>query len=71
MSYWVLSPLQLNSTRNAIVSIVGISGQLVYLYSDSSIGAVVPVINLKPEYVQTMIGDGTINNPYREEGTSI
>lgn len=71
VSYWVLSPLQLNSTRNAIVSIVGISGQLVYLYSDSSIGAVVPVINLKPEYVQTMIGDGTINNPYREEGTSI
>ena len=28
-------------------------------------GAVAPVINLKAEYVQTMIGDGTINNPYR------
>ncbi len=30
-------------------------------------GAVAPVINLKAEYVQTMIGDGTINNPYRAE----
>ena len=28
--------------------------------------AVAPVINLKPDYVQIMIGDGTINNPYRE-----
>ncbi len=34
-------------------------------------GYITPVINLKPEYVQTMIGDGTINNPYRDNLTNI
>ncbi|MCI8498857.1 MAG: hypothetical protein HFG33_05665 [Bacilli bacterium] len=34
-------------------------------------GAVAPVINLKAEYVQTMIGDGTINNPYKDSEDTI
>ena len=50
--------------------VVNFEGKIIN-HSVSDSGAVAPVINLKPEYVQTMIGDGTINNPYREDGTSI
>lgn len=38
-----------------------------YLYRGyvSSDGAVVPVINLSPEYVSTLVGDGTMDSPYQ------
>ncbi len=66
--YWSLSPFDFNG--NAYPFIVPTSGSL-YGYYASSSGAVAPVINLKAEYVKTFIGNGSINNPYREDGTSI
>ncbi len=61
--YWSLSPLSFDG--NARPFIIGGGGNLSYDVIERNRG-VVPVINLKPEYVKTMIGDGTINNPYRD-----
>ncbi len=67
--YWSLSPSNMYSSC-ASVLVVYSGGHL--SYSNVYIGyAVAPVINLKAEYVQTMIGDGTINNPYRDNLTNI
>ena len=33
--------------------------------------SVKPVINLDKKYVKTMIGDGTINNPYRDSNDTL
>lgn len=62
--YWTMSPGYTNtkSAGEFMVHSIGIVNNFVY---DENC-AVAPVINLKPDYVQTMIGDGTINNPYRE-----
>ena len=62
--YWTMSPGYTNtkSAGEFMVHSLGIVNNFVY---DENC-AVAPVINLKPDYVQTMIGDGTINNPYRE-----
>ncbi len=65
--YWSLSPSYFGGS---IATVFSESANLVSARVDGS-GAVAPVINLKAEYVQNMVGDGTINNPYREEGTSI
>jgi len=62
--YWSLSPLYFNSHANPFI--VGTSWNLHGTNVLNTGGAVAPVINLKAEYVQTMIGDGTINNPYRD-----
>ncbi len=61
--YWSLSPLNFNGYASPFV--VSTSGRLNHHNVNYS-GAVAPVINLKAEYVKTMIGDGTINNPYRD-----
>ena len=59
--YWSLSPYYFNGSNAYVFRENGnLSGANV-----SSGGAVAPVINLKAEYVKTMVGDGTINNPYR------
>ncbi len=68
--YWTLSPCFGNGTYSLMFDVLS-SGQLHDHGVHTTNGAVAPVINLKAEYVQTMIGDGTINNPYREVGTSI
>ncbi|MCI8498108.1 MAG: hypothetical protein HFG33_01760 [Bacilli bacterium] len=67
--YWSFSPCNFSGTNSGVFG-VNNAGQLRH-NSIHNGGGVAPVINLKPEYVQTMIGDGTINNSYREEGTSI
>ncbi len=47
------------------------NGALTYpvglMTADEVVAAVAPVINLSAEYVNTMIGDGTIGNEYRVE----
>ncbi len=62
--YWTMTPGYTNtkSAGEFMVHSLGIVNNFVY---DENC-AVAPVINLKPDYVQIMIGDGTINNPYRE-----
>ncbi|MCI8497799.1 MAG: hypothetical protein HFG33_00155 [Bacilli bacterium] len=65
--YWSLSPYYFNGSNAYVFRENGnLSGANV-----SSGGAVAPVINLKAEYVQTMIGDGTINNPYRDSNDTL
>jgi len=67
--YWSMSPSSSTGSHAAVFNVgeYGIGNTYVY----NANGAITPVINLKAEYVKTMIGDGTINNPYREDGTSI
>ncbi len=67
--YWSMSPSSFTGSHAAVFNVgeYGIGNTYVY----NANGAITPVINLKAEYVKTMIGDGTINNPYREDGTSI
>jgi len=60
--YWSLSPLYFNSHANPFI--VGTSGNLHGTNVLNTGGAVAPVINLNADYVQTMVGNGTINNPY-------
>ncbi len=65
-SYWTMTPYYLSNTGYAFVF---------YNYSERSLSSsqtnkefyVVPVINLTPEYVQTMVGTGTMTDPYRVE----
>ncbi len=66
--YWSLSPCYFDGKgagvypENSSLNFMGYYG---------SSGGVAPVINLKAEYVQTMIGDGTINNPYRDASDTL
>ena len=61
--YWSLSPY--NFTNSYVnVFIVGTSGNLSYTNVNRG-GAVAPVINLSYEYASTLIGDGTMENPYQ------
>ena len=66
---WTMSPIGLNESQAAIMSLN--REQLCSSAVNNNPGALAPVINLKPEYVKTFIGNGSINNPYREDGTSI
>ncbi len=66
--YWSLSPLFVDSMRANTFVISG--GTFRYFHVHLS-GAVAPVINLKPEYVKTLTGDGTINNPYRDANDTL
>ncbi len=61
--YWSLSPGVMNSS-NAGVLVVGSGGRLSGFDDAYPGGAVAPVINLKAEYVNTLRGTGTINDPY-------
>ncbi len=67
--YWSLSPYRFNV--DASVFMVYSGGGLSNFYVSYPGGGVAPVINLKPEYVKTMIGDGTINNPYRDSNDTL
>ncbi len=63
-TYWSFSPLNF-SGMFSVAFCIHPSG---FLFNNvvSNTSYVAPVINLKAEYVKTFIGDGTINNPYRE-----
>ncbi len=63
--YWSFSSYFFGGTYSSVFCVGG-TGQLNNMRVDNAGGTVAPVINLKPEYVKTMIGDGTINNPYRD-----
>ena len=60
--YWSLSPYRYVNT--ARVFFVHSSGSL-YNYNVSVGVFVAPVINLSAEYASTLIGDGTMENPYQ------
>ncbi|MCI8498369.1 MAG: hypothetical protein HFG33_03115 [Bacilli bacterium] len=68
--YWTISPCDFNEMHSYVFDVNGI-GQLDNDNVSSARGSVAPVINLRPEYVQTMIGDGTINNPYRDTNDTL
>ncbi len=65
--YWLFSPYYYYGSYAGMFYINGGFG-LSYVNETDGAGAggVAPVINLKAEYVKTMIGDGTINDPYRD-----
>ncbi len=62
--YWSLSSV--NFYNNVSFMFRESSGLYKNTVSTNTGGGVAPVINLKAEYVQTMIGDGTISNPYKD-----
>ncbi len=66
--YWSFSPSSY-SVGNAHIFYEG--GVISAVSVKSTSLGVAPVINLKPEYVKTFIGDGTINNPYRDKNDTV
>ena len=60
-----MSPIGYVKSPFPFVSSLTVNGLYKNTVSTNTGGGVAPVINLKPEYVKTLIGDGTINNPYR------
>ncbi len=67
VAYWSVSPSTMSGTGYARIFNIDKSGTLYYDNVYSNIYGAVPVISLTPEYVDTLIGDGTMSNPYREE----
>ena len=63
--YWSLSPSYFNGSQTYIF-IEYDSGENYYHHGNYD-GYITPVINLSAEYVNTLIGDGTMKNPYRSE----
>lgn len=61
-----ISPRLFSSSANVFIVIGDLS-----FSSVNSASAVVPVINLSAEYVSTLIGDGTMTNPYRQQGEAV
>ncbi len=66
-SYWSLSPFYMFTDNNAYVVYISTNGGLSYIDSEYTGNAVAPLINLSYEYASTLIGDGTMENPYRSE----
>jgi len=65
--YWTLSPSVMGGTGDSVGIFINYKNGQLYSYAIyNTTVSVAPVINLKAEYVQTMIGDGTINNPYKD-----
>ena len=62
---WTMSPHAFNTDINMTSVMSLCEGQLCPSAVSNNPVFISPVINLKAEYVQTLIGDGTINNPYR------
>ncbi len=62
--YWSLSPYIVNTSGSAIVFMVYTNGSLSNDYVSNGC-AVAPVINLSAEYVKTLKGTGTMENPYQ------
>ncbi len=62
--YFTMSPAGygLNGSKSHIFQIES-NGSLAYNYTSG----IAPVINLSAEYVSTMIGDGTMENPFRNK----
>ncbi len=69
LSYWSFSPSNMNTSGTAYVFEVDY-GFFRHVSVNSTYMAVVPVINLSAEYVSTMIGDGTMESPYRAENVN-
>ena len=64
---WYLSPNHMDpNNSNAYVFLGDYNGAL-FTYEAYFIGNVAPVINLSAEYASTLIGNGTMENPYREK----
>ncbi len=63
--YWSLSPHSFNGSRTNVFYVYN-NGNVAFTYGQSVNGAVTPVINLSAEYASTLIGDGTMENPYQE-----
>ncbi len=64
--YWSLSPSYASGGQVGIFS-VSYYSTLKSNTSDTS-GALAPVINLSPKYANTLIGTGTMTDPYRAPG---
>ena len=64
-SYWSLSPFYMFTDNNAYVVYISTNGGLSYIDSEYTGNAVAPLINLSYEYASTLIGDGTMENPYQ------
>ncbi len=62
--FWTLSPSSFSNEANAYVSVLNNKGIPTSL-SVNQLYNIAPVINLSPEYVNTMIGTGTMTDPYR------
>ena len=62
--YWSLSPRYVNTSGNADVFYVNTEGNLNDAHVGNPGGAVAPVINIKPEYLSKLQGNGTINSPF-------
>jgi len=62
--YWSFSPSNMSSTV-AYVFYVNTSGSLSNASVYNTSGAVAPVINIKPEYLNKFEGTGLISDPYR------
>ncbi len=63
--FWTLSPCSLIGSSPTIFTIN--DGRLEAFTATSMIG-IAPVISLSADYVNTLIGDGTMTNPFRENG---
>ncbi len=59
--YWSMTPDSLHQSKANIILV----GDHPYIFVKATSVHVAPVINLKPEYVKTMIGSGTIDDPFR------
>ena len=65
--YWSISPYSFDKNGYGNVFDIYTRGNLSGATVYSNDLSVAPVINLSAEYVNTMIGDGTIGNEYRVE----
>ena len=62
--WWSLSPYNFNGIY-ANAFLVSANGALGYTHIYNTEGAVAPVISLSAEYANSLVGDGTMENPYR------
>ncbi len=63
---WSLSPYGMHTDGHASILLVGVNFTGASSYYPS--GAIAPVINLSADYIENLIGDGTMSNPYRASG---
>ncbi len=64
--YWSLSPFFMRTSGSAYIFGVNSSGNLGNANAGYSVGgAIAPVINLSADYTSTLIGEGTMENPYQ------
>ncbi len=61
---WTMSPCNFNNKANVFFNFMNGYGSA---YVDITDGSINPVINLTPEYFKTLIGTGTMENPFRAE----